>query len=89
MLFGKDKAVKVLRDKLGMTNAEAETAFDVFNTMIQDAADAGDGYRIPGVGIITRNDIPAHEATNPGNGAKVNVPARFNYKLKSPTQDLV
>lgn len=87
MLFGKDKASKVLRDKLGLTVAQSEETYDTFMAMLKEAADNDDSVRLPGIGTLKRNEIEAHEATNPGTGEKVNVPNRFNYKLKSPTQD--
>jgi nucleoid DNA-binding protein len=55
---------------------------------LKEAADNGDSVRLPGIGTFKRNEIDAHEATNPGTGEKVNVPKRSNYKLNSPTQDV-
>lgn len=87
VMFGKEKAVEVIREKLGMTVAQANQAYDVFVGMVKEAADSGEGFRIPDVGIIRRNDIEAHESKNPATGEAVQVPARYNYKMKSPTKD--
>lgn len=86
-MIGKDLTVKALREKTGMTVAQAEAAYDIVMTCAKDALDAGDTFRIPDVGVIRRNDIDAHEATNPQTGVAVQVPKRYNYKMKSNTRD--
>lgn len=86
-LYGKDKVVSELRSEYGYTKVEADKAYDAIMSIAKKAADNGDGFRLPDMGIVNRNEIEAHEATNPQNGEKVQVPARFNYKMKSPTKD--
>ncbi|MDD2230587.1 MAG: HU family DNA-binding protein [Candidatus Cloacimonetes bacterium] len=87
-MFGKDKWVSELRTKLGVTKEVAEDIFDTNVVIIQEALKE-DTVRIPGVGVLRRNEIPAHKAKNPQDGTEVDVPARFNTRINSPTQDIV
>ena len=86
-MVGKEKLTKTLREKLGTTIADTEILFDEVIATIKEAADAGEPVRLPGLGVIRRNNIPAHTAKNPSTGVDVAVPARFNYKMKSATRE--
>ena len=87
-MIGKDLTVKAIREKTGVTVAQAEAAYDTVMAYAKEVLDAGDTFRIPDVGVIRRNDIDAHEATNPATGDAVQVPKRYNYKIKSTTRDV-
>lgn len=86
-MFGKQKFAQALKAKLGITNEKSEELYDVFVDIIKDAAES-DTVRLSGIGVIRKNDIPAHEALNPATGSKVQVPNRFNYRMSSQTQDI-
>lgn len=84
-MFGKAKYVQELRNQLGVTAASADVIFDTFVEITKNAAES-DTVRLPGIGVIRKNNIPAHEAFKPGTDIKVQVPARFNYRMSSSTQ---
>ena len=86
-MYGKAKFVVDMREKLGVTAAQAEKSFDTVMELIKEAAET-DTVRLPGIGVIRKNIIPAHEAMNPSTAEKVQVPDRFNYRLSSSTQDI-
>ena len=86
-MFGKAKYVQELRTKLNLTVADAEFVFDTFIDITKTAAET-DTVRLPGLGVLRKNNIPAHEAFKPGTTEKVQVPARFNYRLSSSTQPI-
>ena len=84
-MFGKAKYVQELRSELGLTVAAAEVVFETFIDITKKAAEA-DTVRLPGIGVIRKNNIPAHEAFKPNTTEKVQVPERFNYRMSSSTQ---
>ena len=84
-MFGKAKYVQELRNQLGVTAASADVIFDTFIEITKTAAES-DTVRLPGIGVIRKNIIPAHEALKPGTMEKVQVEERCNYRLSSATQ---
>ena len=86
-MFGKQKFVTALANELNITEDLASSYYDAFINIVKEAAEV-DTVRLAGIGVLRKNDIPAHEARNPATGVSVGVPARFNYRLSSPTQDL-
>lgn len=86
-MFGKEKGILVLREKLNLTVSKAEETYDAFVAMIAEAAET-DSVRIPGIGVITKNVNEAHTARNPQTQETVEVGERFNYRIKSATREL-
>ena len=84
-MFGKEKFVNELKTRLDLTAVNAELVFDTFIDITKVAAEA-DTVRLPGIGVIRKNDIPAHTGKKPVTGEAIEVPARFNYRLSSQTK---
>lgn len=82
-LFGKEKIVAGVREKLACTWDEAGAAYDAVIGTVLDAADAGEAVRVPGLGVIRKATLEAGEARNPANGQTVQVGERSKYTLKS------
>lgn len=86
-MFGKQKFAVELGKMLNISDAKAEDIYDSFIEVIKNAAEE-EPVRLAGIGIIRKNNIPAHEAMNPATLQRVAVPDRFNYRMSSPTQDV-
>ena len=82
-LFGKEKIVAGIREKLACTWDDASAAYDAVIGTVTAAANAGEAVRIPGLGVIRQVKLEAGEARNPQNGETVQVGERVKYNLKS------
>lgn len=82
-LFGKEKSVAAIREKLACTWDEADVIYDVVVDTLKEAADEGEAVRIPGIGILRKVKLEAGEARNPQDGTTVQVGERVKYSLRS------
>lgn len=84
------RKIKEAADAKGLTLTETD-AMAIFETTaetIKSALDTDD-VKLPGIGILSKNIIPDHKSLNPRTLEEVNVPARYNYKLRSHTQNII
>lgn len=82
-VFGKEAYVKAVREKLGVTIADATAIYEVDAEITKDALDAGLVVRLPGIGSISKVVLPAGPARNPSNGNTIQVGEGSKYRLKS------
>jgi DNA-binding protein HU-beta len=78
--------IDAIRDRLGASKSEAETAVDAVLDTIQRAVAAGERVAITGFGVFEKVERAARTGRNPRTGATVKVKATSVPKFRPGTQ---
>lgn len=73
--MNKGEFIKAYAAKAGISQKEADAAYDAFVATVVDALKAGDKVALVGFGTFELKEKPAREGINPATKAKIQIPA--------------
>lgn len=72
----KTMLMNTVADRTDMTRCEVERVIAATAEVLTEAMLSGDSVNIPGFGIFTSKERPAHTGRNPATGESVEIPAK-------------
>jgi integration host factor subunit beta len=72
----KSELVQILKDKVELSRAQAESVVDILIETISDALSRGDRVEIRGFGSFSVNSYKSYVGRNPKTGDQINVPPK-------------
>lgn len=80
--MNKGELIKAVAQKTGLTNKDAQAAFDAMLETLTEALKNGEKVQIIGFGTFEVKDVPAKVGLNPATGEKVDIAACKKPVLK-------
>ncbi len=76
MSTGKTELSSIISEKMGTTKKQASQFIDAFIETVGGKLAANEKVQLTGFGTFMTRNNAARQGTNPGNGEKINIPAK-------------